>query len=56
MRITSASEDSDMDMIEVDASKVNASGEYWSRILRTDKVNISIDFSGGVTCEDVKLT
>jgi len=52
MRIKSAK---DSDEIQVDANK-NASGQYWSRVIRTDQVTISIDFVGEVSCDNVKLT
>ena len=59
MLIKSAT-DSGADEIEVDASSnKNASGEYWTRIINSDQVNISIDFPEGVptgeSCEDVEL-
>ena len=52
MRIKSGK---DSDEIQVDTNK-NASGQYWSRVIRTDQVKISIDFPGKVSCDDIELT
>jgi len=52
MRIKSGK---DSDEIQVDANK-NANGQYWSRVIRTDQIKISIDFPGKVSCDDVELT
>jgi len=57
MRIKSAADDSETAEIEVRDNK-NASEEYWTRIIPSDSVNISIELPGGVrpSCGKIELT
>jgi len=51
MRIKDA-KNSESSEIEVTVNR----GEYWSGVIPTDEVNISIDFPDGVKCDDVQLS
>jgi len=59
MRINSAEKASNMAEMKVDKSQVHASGQFWTPVLDTDRVNISIEFptniSAHLPCKNVDL-
>jgi len=59
MKIKSTLKDSTTADIEVDAKQVNDNGEYWTKVLNTDQVKISIEYPGkyifGPPCDDFEL-